>query len=115
MGYCTSEVIRYICAMRKLKERWNITSNFQLLIIIIVFAITGSTSVMVSKPVLDFLGITKDSMPYVIYLFLKIILVLPVYQILLVAFGFVFGQFQFFWNFEKKMLKSMGLGFLFKK
>lgn len=101
--------------MKKLKERWGITSNFQLTIIFIVFAITGSSSVMVSKPILDFLGIAKDSMPYFLYLILKIVIVLPVYQVLLVGFGFIFGQFTFFWNFEKKMLRSMGLGFLVKE
>jgi hypothetical protein len=101
--------------MKKLKERWGITSNFQLTIIFIVFAITGSSSVMVSKPILDFLGIAKDSMPYFLYLILKIVIVLPVYQVLLVGFGFIFGQFAFFWNFEKKMLRSMGLGFLVRE
>ncbi len=101
--------------MKKLKERWGITSNFQLVIIFIVFAITGSSSVMVSKPILNFLGISQDSMPYFLYFILKIIIVLPVYQVLLVGFGFIFGQFNFFWNFEKKMLRSMGLGFLFKE
>jgi hypothetical protein len=25
----------------------------------------------------------------------------------------LFGQFKFFWAFEKKMLKRLGLGFLF--
>lgn len=101
--------------MKKLKERWGITSNFQLTIIFIVFAITGSSSVMVSKPILDFFGIAKDSMPYFLYLIVKLVIVLPVYQVLLVGFGFIFGQFTFFWNFEKKMLRSMGLGFLVKE
>jgi hypothetical protein len=101
--------------MKKLKERWGITSNIQFTVIFIVFAITGSASVMVSKPIMSFLGITKDSLPYFLYFILKIIIVLPLYQILLVCFGFVFGQFTFFWNFEKKMLKGMGLGFLFKQ
>ena len=100
--------------MNKLKQRWGITSNWQLTIIFVVFAITGSSSVMVSKPILDFFGITRDSMPYFIYIILKIVIVLPVYQLLLVGFGFLFGQFKFFWEFEKKMLKAMGLGFLFK-
>ena len=100
--------------MKKLKERWGITSNFQLTVIFIVFAITGSTSMMVTRPILEFLGITKDSMHYFIYLLLKIIIILPVYQVLLVALGFLSGQFAFFWNFEKKMLRGMGLGFLFK-
>lgn len=101
--------------MKRLKERWGITSNIQFTVVFIVFAITGSASVMVSKPIMGFLGITKDSLPYILYLILKIIIVLPVYQILLVGFGFLFGQFAFFWNFEKKMLKAMGLGFLFKQ
>jgi hypothetical protein len=35
----------------ELKKRWKITSNFQLAIIFIVFAITGSTSAWLSKPV----------------------------------------------------------------
>jgi len=101
--------------MEKLKARWGIKSNFQLVVIFVVFAITGSASVMVSKPILDFFGITKDSMPYFIYLLLKIIIVLPVYQVLLAGFGFIFVQFTFFWNFEKKMLRSMGLGFLVRE
>jgi hypothetical protein len=35
--------------------------------------------------------------------------------VLLVSIGFLFGQFAFFWEFEKKMLRSIGLGFLFKE
>ena len=100
--------------MNKLKQRWGITSNWQLAVIFVVFAITGSSSVMVSKPILNFFGIAKDSMPYFFYVILKIVIVLPVYQVLLVGFGFLLGQFKFFWEFEKKMLKAMGLGFLFK-
>jgi len=29
--------------------------------------------------------------------------------------GWLFGQFKFFWAFEKKFLNRLGLGFLFKK
>jgi len=29
-------------------------------------------------------------------------------------FGYLFGQSKFFFPFSKKMLKSMGLGFVFK-
>ncbi|RZL40902.1 MAG: diacylglyceryl transferase, partial [Pedobacter sp.] len=48
-----------------------------------------------------------------LYYPLYIILIFPIYQVLLVSFGSIFGQFKFFWEFEKKMLRSMGLGFLF--
>ena len=100
--------------MEKLKARWGIESNFQIIVIFIVFAITGSSSILVSKPILNFVGISKDTLHITVYYILKIIIVFPVYQILLVFFGFLAGQFTFFWNFEKKMLSRLGLGFLFK-
>ena len=100
--------------MEKLKARWGIESNFQIIVIFIVFAITGSSSLYVSKPILNFVGITKDTLSIVLYYILKILIVFPVYQILLVFFGFISGQFTFFWNFEKKMLSRLGLRFLFK-
>jgi hypothetical protein len=99
--------------MNRLKQRWGITSNFQLVIIFIVFAITGSSSAWLSKPFCELLGITKEDFGGWFTL-IRLIIIFPIYQVLLVAIGTLFGQFRFFWNFEKKMLKSMGLGFLFK-
>lgn len=101
--------------MEKLKKRWGITSNVQLVIVFIVFAVTGSTSAFVSKPVLAWFGFTKDVVSLWLYYPLYIILIFPIYQVLLLFFGFISGQFKFFWWFEKKMLKGIGLGFLFKK
>ncbi len=98
--------------MGNFKERWNIISNWQMLIILVVFAITGSTSAYLAKPILAFIGITKESSSGWLYYPLYIILIFPVYQVLLVTFGFLFGQFSFFWAFEKKMLRSMKLGFI---
>lgn len=98
--------------MSNFKQRWNITSNWQVFVILVVFAITGSTSALLSKPILEFIGITKDTVSVWIYYPLYIILIFPVYQVLLVTFGFILGQFKFFWAFEKKMLRSMKLGFI---
>lgn len=101
--------------MEKLKKRWGITSNFQLVVIFIVFAITGSSAAYLSKPVLGWLGITKETVPLYFYIPLYIIFIFPIYQMLLVFYGFISGQFKFFWAFEKRMLKMVGLGFLFNK
>ena len=98
--------------MNNLKKRWNITSNWQVFIILIVFAITGSTSAYLSKPVLSLFGIVKEDVSGWIYYPLYIILIFPIYQVLLVFFGFVFRQFDFFWAFEKKMLASLKLGWI---
>ena len=97
--------------MKKLKERWNIDSNWQLTVIFVVFAITGSTAAKFAGPVSEWIGLSKDLNPW-IYWPVRLLLIFPIYQVLLVFFGWVFGEFQFFWNFEKKMLRGMGLGFL---
>lgn len=100
--------------MKRLKERWQLTSNYQLFIVFVVFAITGSSAAKLAGPVTDAMGITDDVVGWYVYWPIRLIVIFPVYQVLLVTFGWLFGQFKFFWNFEKKMLKSMGLGFLFR-
>ena len=97
--------------MKKLKERWGISSNFQLTIIFIVFAITGSSSAIIAEVLMNAFGWSKTSMSLWLYWPLRIVLIFPAYQVLLVLFGFLFGQFKFFWAFEKKMLRRLGLGF----
>ena len=99
--------------MQNLKERWGIQSNFQLTVIFIVFAITGSASAWLSKPFCIWLGILKEDFGFW-FTPIRLLLIFPIYQVLLVFIGFIFGQFKFFWSFEKKMLRKMGLGFLFK-
>ncbi len=101
--------------MGNFRERWNIKSNWQLFVIIVVFAITGSSAAYLSKPILALFGISKDNLSAWAYYPLYIVLIFPIYQVLLVSFGFLFGQFTFFWAFEKKMLRSCGLGFIFSK
>ena len=95
--------------MANFKKRWNITSNWQIFVIIVVFAITGSTAAYLSKPILLLMGITRGAISEWIYWPLYVILIFPVYQVLLVSFGFLFRQHAFFWEFEKKMLRSMKL------
>ena len=100
--------------MRKLKERWGIDSNWQLFLILVVFAITGSTAAKLASPLCAILGITQDNSHWAFYWTARILFIFPIYQVLLVFFGWVFGQFNFFWAFEKKMLSRLGLGFRFK-
>lgn len=87
----------------KVKRRWNIESDWQLFIIFIVFGVTGSLSVKVGQPILEFLSITKASLGVWLYYPARIMITLPVYQFLLIIIGSALGQFRFFWNFEKKM------------
>ena len=92
--------------MNRLKEKWGVSSNFQLTIIFIVFAITGSTAAFLSKPFTNLVGINKENLGWM-YMPIRLLAIFPIYQVLLVIIGAIFGQFSFFWNFEKKMLYRM--------
>ena len=95
--------------MNRFKEKWGIKSNFQFFIILVVFSITGSLSVFFAKPLLNLVGLEKELIsPWVFWPF-RILIIIPIYQILIVIIGAMFGQYQFFWNFEKKMLVRLGI------
>lgn len=110
-------VLTRICLFifKKLENKWIVDQRWEIIRIFIVFAITGSSSVLVGRPIIKLLGVSKENMGAMLYYSLFIIISLIFYQILLVAFGWLFGQFKFFWKFEKKMLSRFGLGFLFNK
>lgn len=100
--------------MKKLKDRWGIQSNWQLAVIFIVFAINGSLSAKISAYLMGFLGLSKENLNVIVYYIILLVLVLPLYPFMLMGFGYLFGQSQFFVPFSKKMIKSIGLGFIFK-
>jgi len=99
---------------KKLENKWVVKQRWEIIRIFIVFALTGSSSAIIGKPFIKFIGINKDNLNVFFYWFLYIIIGLIFYQILLVSYGWLFGQGKFFWEFEKKMLKRFGLGWFLK-
>ena len=99
--------------LKKLKERWGITSNFQIVIIFIVFGITGTVSAYISGPLTDFL-VGESDIHWLIKLLIRILVLTPIYQVLLLLFGYIFFQYRFFYNFVKKFMSFLGCGFLFR-
>lgn len=93
----------------KLKLRWQITSNWQVAVILIVFSITGSASMIVTAPLFKFFGLSKEAMSGWVYWPLRILITFLAYQVLLIIIGTLLGQHKFFWGMEKKMLKRFGL------
>ena len=103
-----------------LKTKWNIKSNFQLFLIFVVFGLTGSFSLKLAKPILYYLGLNLETFNSIFlgeffYWFLRLVLIFPIYQILLLFFGFLFFQFSFFWELEKKILIRIGFRRFFSK
>jgi hypothetical protein len=89
--------------IEKLKSRWKLKSAWQVIIVLIVFACTGFTVLFLKKPLLTFLAGDKGNSALATVLYY--IFILPIYNILLLGYGFLFGQFSFFWDFEKRMME----------
>lgn len=87
----------------KFKIKWNIKSNWQLTIIFIVFSVTGSAAMIVRKFVFEWIGITSETSLW-LKIPLYILILIPAYQILLIVVGTVFGQYRFFYEFQKKSI-----------
>ena len=92
--------------IENLKSRWNLQNTFQVIIVLIVFACTGFTVLFIKKPLFYLLGI-ENKMSGFGGTMLYLILILPAYQAFLLLYGFIFGQFRFFWEFEKKTFKRI--------
>lgn len=103
----------FLWCFKKLEGKWVTEYRWEIIAIFIVFAITGSSSVRIAKPILEAIGFTPSLFPDgffggFIYWSIRLIIILPLYQVLLIIFGALFGQFKFFLAFEKKMLRRMG-------
>ncbi len=82
--------------MEKLKNIFKVSSTYQLVVVFVVFGITGSLSLFLSDYILNYLNLEN--------LIISLLLLLIVYQILLIIIGTLFGEFNYFWAMEKKIL-----------
>lgn len=89
--------------IEKLKIRWKLNSAGQVMIVLVVFACTGFTVLFIKKPLLTWLAGERGNTALASVLYY--IFILPLYNVVLLGYGFVFGQFQFFWNFEKRFME----------
>ena len=91
--------------LKKLQQHWKVNPT-DLVFILLTFAVTGTFTAWVSEEITNWLSVEKYSLGW---WFLKILVLLFGYQVFLLFFGFCFGQFSFFWKFEKKFLRKLGI------
>lgn len=94
--------------LQKLMQKWQLKSTFQVAMVLVVFSLTGTTIALLRPFVFDILGFTEQTsfwlkaVAYLLFIF-------PSYQILILVYGFLLGQFDFFWEREKKLLQRLRL------
>jgi len=92
--------------IERLKDRWGIYSTFQVILILIVFACTGFSTLYVEELIARLFDFPEERnwwMRILIFIFIT----LPLYNVILLIYGFIVGQFKFFWNFEKRFFSSI--------
>jgi len=93
--------------INKMIKIFHANSLSHLIIIFTVFAITGSLSVTISDPIIEFINLKNFITFYPVYLIIKIIIVLICYNVLLIFFGTLAGQFSYFSKIQKKFLRRL--------
>jgi len=91
--------------IEKLRQHWKVDTIWQVLIILTVFACTGFTIYFLKRPLLGLIAGEKGKTIFAGILYY--LLILPVYNAILLTYGFLFGQFKFFWAFEKRLFSKM--------
>ena len=101
--------------MEKLKQRWGVKSNWDIVLIFIAFSINGSFASYIARPLTELVDLNYETTSGWLFWPVRIFLVFLVYQTTLPMVGWCLGQFQFFWAMEKKMLKRIGFKDFFKE
>lgn len=74
-------------------------------LILLVFAITGSTAAYVARWVMPWTGLEGGTLLYVL---VYILLITPIYQVLLLGYAFIFGKYDYFLAKQQKLFRWLG-------
>ena len=79
-------------------------SRLHLLKIFIIFGLAGSLSVILSDPLITFISMEKLISNKFFYWVVRLILIFPIYQFVLIALALLFGELNFFKKFFMKFI-----------
>ena len=93
----------------KLKARWGVETNFQVVVILVVFSLTGFSTLYAHNFIDYLLGVNIDTQLW-IKIIIFLFLVIPIFSLLLFIWGTLLGQRKFVTEFLKYKI-----GILFRK
>jgi hypothetical protein len=91
----------------RMKQRWRVQSTARFWLIMLVFSLAGMSVVRAKPYIFELLHVPGD-LPWWIDIPIWLLTVFPAYQVLLLLWAAVFGQWSFFWEKEKKMAHWFG-------
>ena len=96
--------IREFKLINKLINFFGANSKFHLFKIFIIFGLAGSISVILSEPLLQLVSIENFISNKFFYWLIRLILIFPIYQFVLIFLALVFGEFRYFKKFFIKFI-----------
>ena len=100
----TSKAGAFLRVFNRLKTTWGIESYWHLFAILLVFTLAGPTVVFIRGWYFDLLSFDENT-PKITKTIAYLLFIFPAYQILLLFYGFLLGQFNFFWEKEKALIR----------
>lgn len=88
----------------RLKTRWGVTDR-GMVAIIVAFSLAGSAIVKIGRPIVD--AIVGDDAPRWLWWTVKILVIVPIYEVLLVSVGTLLGQGRFFRDKQRRALRAI--------
>ena len=92
---------------KRLQEKWGVSTR-QFWIIFIVFGLTGTTTAIITRYITAWLGMDAATW-WVWKVLFRVMMLLIGYQLILLSYAALLGQWAFFWKYEKKLLRKLGL------
>jgi formyltetrahydrofolate-dependent phosphoribosylglycinamide formyltransferase len=92
---------------KRLQEKWGVSTR-QFWILFIVFGLTGTTTAVFTRYITGFLGMDATTF-WLWRVLLRVGMLVFGYQVILLAYGALLGQWAFFWKYEKKLLRKLGV------
>lgn len=92
---------------KRLQDKWGVSTR-QFWILFIVFGLTGTTTAALTRYITGWLGMDEGTF-WVWKVLLRVGMLVFGYQAILLTYGFLLGQWAFFWKYEKKLLNKLGV------
>jgi formyltetrahydrofolate-dependent phosphoribosylglycinamide formyltransferase len=92
---------------KRLQEKWGVSTR-QFWILFIAFALTGTTTAVLTRYITGWLGMNAGTY-WLWKVLLRIGMLVFGYQFILLAYGALLGQWGFFWKYERKLLRKLGV------
>lgn len=93
---------------QRLKARWGV-SNWGIVAILLAFALAGSTVLKISRPIVG--SIVGHDAPRWLWWTVRIVVIVPIYEMLLLFYGTVLGQGRFFRDKQGRLLRRLSKPF----